>query len=219
MVFNKEKWTAIQKLQKGRHVTSYIHKPLEDLIVYLLYDTNVSADVISIITYATATIVAWFFYMGFYLRAIILAYFVGVLDGVDGKIARLRGKPTIIGKMEHVFDTMYEYLWYITLIVSLSSSFGKDILLFGMTWIALDALVKQTYNIFWLMTGKPLRVCGAAGRIITKIDSRRSMYMIHIFVWLLLGNIVNSIYTIIAHQVFTLVSYIILSFKYKTMAN
>jgi phosphatidylglycerophosphate synthase len=32
----------------------------------------------------------------------------GILDGTDGKLARLGGKKTLIGKLEHSFDVLFE---------------------------------------------------------------------------------------------------------------
>jgi hypothetical protein len=71
---------------------SHIHRPFEDFIVYLLYDFRfIGADCISLLTYALAFGVVYLIVVEKLALGLSLALLVGVLDGVDGKLARAMG--------------------------------------------------------------------------------------------------------------------------------
>ena len=215
MLLDREKWAKIQELQKGTHLMSRIHKPLEDIIVYLLYDlTFISADHISVLTYILAAMVSYFFITQKIVFALILAVVVGILDGVDGKIARLRAKKTLIGKLEHSFDMLYEQAWYISFIWYLYTTTGaQTFLVLGFIWILSDSYVRHIYNTFWLATGKSLKYYEGLAKKVTFIDGRRSFYILHMIIWYLIGNIAYALYTILIHCIATAIMYTYLSFK------
>jgi len=217
LLLNREKWMHIQKLQKGKHLMSRIHKPIEDLIVYLLYDLNfVSADHISIITYILASCVVYFFVVGKVLYALIFAIVAGILDGVDGKIARLRARKTYIGKLEHSFDMLYEQAWYASFIWYLWTTTGNNLYIaLGLLWLIMDSLVRHVYNTFWIATGKSLKYIGGVAEKVALIDGRRSIYVVHMVIWYLFGSIEYAIYTILIHCTATAITYIILSLKHQ----
>ncbi|MHA1617005.1 MAG: CDP-alcohol phosphatidyltransferase family protein [Candidatus Njordarchaeales archaeon] len=215
-MINKEKWTHIQQLQKGKHLMSKLHKPLEDIIVYLLYDLDfISADHISIITYILAFYVAYLFLKTNILYALILAFIVGILDGVDGKIARLRKRKTYIGKLEHSMDMLYEQTWYATYTWCLWTLYSSSqYLALGMIFLILDSFVRHIYNTFWIATGKSLKYSGGIAEKITMIDGRRSVYVLHMIIWYIIGKFNYSIYTILIHCGATAIAYFIISMKY-----
>ncbi len=213
-LLDREKWARIQGLQKGTHLISLIHKPVEDIIVYLLYDHEwIGADHISLLTYGLAAITAWLFARGSIARGLLLAILVGILDGVDGKIARLRGKSTLIGKLEHSFDMLYEQCWYAALIWWIWSSTGERLYLaLGLAWLLFDSLVRHVYNVVWVYTGKSLKRHPGVARIVTKVDGRRSVYILHLLFWYLVGRPFLSLWTILAHCSATAIAYIAIGF-------
>lgn len=215
LLLNREKWDKIQTLQKGTHFISKIHKPVEDFIVYLLYDLNfITADHISIATYVLAAIVVYLLITGNMIFALLIAVIVGILDGVDGKIARLRGKKTYIGKLEHSFDMIYEQAWYIAFIWYIWTSTGNiSFLILGLIWLVMDSYVRHIYNVIWIATGKSLKYHGKIGQYVTFIDGRRSVYILHMIIWLLVWMPWNAIYTILGHCVATATTYTIISLK------
>lgn len=212
---NKSKWDKIQTLQKGTHFMSKIHKPFEDLIVYMLYDFDfISADHISIFTYALAFLTSYMFLTSNIVLAVILAFIVGILDGVDGKIARLRNRKTYIGKLEHSFDMLYEQSWYITFTwYSWLTTNNLLFLIMGLIWLIIDSYVRHIYHIVWIATGRSLKYHGKLCYYITLIDGRRSVYVLHIIIWLLLSIPWNALYTILIHCSATAIAYTIISIK------
>jgi len=208
-----EKWEKIQSLQKGKHVMSMIHKPFEDMIVYLLYDfESIGADHISIIVYVLASLATYCFLKGPLVAALALAFIVGILDGVDGKIARLRGRRTYIGKMEHSLDMLYEQAWYAAFTWRLwTMTKNQMFLVLGFVWLISDGLVRHIYNTFWIATGKSLKYLKGLGEKITLIDGRRSIYIVHIIIWFIAGHPEYATFTILAHCIATAASYMVIS--------
>jgi len=214
-IIDREKWDKIQTLQKGTHLMSKVHKPFEDFIVYLLYDLEfISADHISILTYVLALIVAYMFLTSNVVLALILAFIVGILDGVDGKIARLRGKKTRIGKLEHSFDMIYEQMWYVAFTwYAWTLTSNIIFLIMGLTWLIVDSYVRHIYHIVWIATGKSLKYHKRIGHYVTLVDGRRSMYILHMIIWLILLTPWNALYTILGHCTATAITYTVLAFK------
>lgn len=216
---DRSKWERIRGLQKGRHLMSRVHKPFEDFIVYLLYDYRfIGADHVSILVYILAFTVVYLMIKGLLGPALVLAFIVGILDGVDGKIARLRGRKTIIGKMEHSIDMLYEQSWYAAYIWFIWSKTHVDIfLILGLIWLIMDSLVRHIYNTFWIATGKSLKYFGGIAEKVTYIDGRRSIYIVHMILWYIFGYPEYAIFTILIHCIMTVISYFILSIKYQYM--
>jgi phosphatidylglycerophosphate synthase len=214
-MFDSEKWADIQKLQKGTHLMSRIHKPFEDFVVYLLYDFEfIGADLVSVITYVMAFWAAYLMVIGELGMALLWMVVVGVLDGTDGKLARLRGKKTLIGKLEHSFDMLFEQVWYIAFTWYIWQATGSNtFLILGLVWLVLDGFVRHIYNVTWIATGKSLKYHGGMARYVTLIDGRRSVYVVHMIVWFFLGTPSLAMYTILGHCSLTAISYTFLAFK------
>ena len=209
-MINREKWRHIQQLQKGKHLMSKLHKPIEDFIVYLLYDLEfIGADHISIITYILAFIVVYFFLQAKVCYALVLALIVGILDGVDGKIARLRGKKTYIGKIEHSFDMLYEQIIYVSWIYYVYTTIPTiSVILIGIIFLVSDAFTRHVYMQFKIATGKNLLLMSKLDRKIAKIDGRRNVW----FIYMLIGVVIQPIWGLILmliHSLLTSIVYVV----------
>ena len=215
MFDSEKKWADIQKLQKGTHLMSRIHKPFEDFVVYLLYDFEfIGADLVSVITYALAFWAAYLLVIGELGMALLWMVVVGVLDGTDGKLARLRGKKTLIGKLEHSFDMLFEQVWYVAFTWYIWQATGSNtFLILGLVWLVLDGFVRHIYNVTWIATGKSLKYHGGMAGYVTLIDGRRSVYVVHMIAWFFLGTPSLAMYTILGHCALTAISYTFLAFK------
>src|SRR5207237_543025 len=60
-----------------------------------------------VLAFATTILVA----LGHLVWWIVLALFVGILDGLDGKQARIKVETSESGKLEHRFDSLFEVAW------------------------------------------------------------------------------------------------------------
>src|SRR4029077_1324546 len=55
------------------------------------------------------------FLLGWLWLATLLALFVAILDGVDGKLARVKVETTKFGEWEHYLDYSFEISWWLAL--------------------------------------------------------------------------------------------------------
>ncbi len=107
-----------QTVQKGvlELVAKYIHPPLEFGAVRLIAETRITPNQITFIWLILAAVAIPLFLQGYLLPGFILAALCGVLDGVDGKLARLTLRYSTIGDwLDHASGTIYDALWYLAL--------------------------------------------------------------------------------------------------------
>ena len=113
---------ADQLLRKTAHkgvlefVAKYIHPPLEFGMTRLIAHTKITPNLITAIWLILAAITIPLFATGKLFLGIILAAVSGVLDGVDGKLARLTLRFSKTGDLlDHVGGTIYDAIWYLAL--------------------------------------------------------------------------------------------------------
>jgi phosphatidylglycerophosphate synthase len=131
-----------------------------------------------VFTVVLGVLVAALFLNGWLRLGIILALAVGVLDGVDGKLARTKLQTSRIGELEHVGDFFVEHLWYLTITAFLVASTGRD----GLWWIGgalmvCDLLDNLLYYAGQVWLGKQLDELGPFDRGFRLIGGRRNIYI------------------------------------------
>jgi phosphatidylglycerophosphate synthase len=89
--------------------------PFENFLVRRLAPTRITPNQITLFTTLLGFFVAWLFWQGWLGLGVALAIVVEVLDGVDGKLARLKRMTSRLGEFEHVLDFFYETSWYVAL--------------------------------------------------------------------------------------------------------
>jgi len=94
-------------------VAWWINRPLENWVTRRIADWPSSANQVSAIVGCMAFAATGLFLAAWLLPASLLTLVVTVLDGVDGKLARVKGLTTRLGRLEHSLDQLYEQSWYI----------------------------------------------------------------------------------------------------------
>ncbi len=147
------------------------------------------------------------FLLGHLLAGGLLTFAVGVVDGLDGKLARIHGCETKLGRMEHVFDLLYEFSWLIALAFFLSRSLGSTPLMVAACSITFIAFYRFCYDQFGRATGVSLDVYGSFERVFRRVAGRRNIYNVYILVGVLLGVPFYSLMGILLHSALTAVVY------------
>jgi len=93
----------------------YIHQPIEKAIVYHLCEYPVTPNQLTLLNNIVAFVAMGLFAIGWLIPGIILALCVGVLDGLDGKQARMKLMTSKWGQLEELLDKIYENGWYLAL--------------------------------------------------------------------------------------------------------
>ena len=93
----------------------YFDPFFENLIVRRLAPTAITANQVTLITTVLGFAVAGLYLTGWLRLGVLLAIFVEVLDGVDGKLARITRTTSKAGEYEHILDFFYENSWWLAL--------------------------------------------------------------------------------------------------------
>ena len=188
-------------------VAHYLNRPIENKIVSLISDSLITPNQVTILTNVLAYIVTALFFSGHLLTGAILTFVVGILDGLDGKLARIRGCSTELGRMEHVFDLLYEFSWLIALAFFLSRSQGSIPILVTACSITFIAFYRFCYDQFGRVMGVSLDVYGRFERAFRRVAGRRNIYNVYILVGALLGVPLCSLVGISFHSALTAAVY------------
>ena len=186
----------------------YIHRPLENRIVLRLMNTKITPNQITVMTNLLAYVVAALYFFGFLLPGSILSFVVGLMDGVDGKLARAKNQTSKLGKMEHAFDLLFEFTWLISLALFLHRSSGDALpLTLSMFSILFISFYRYCYDTFSRTMGTSLDIYGGFEKAFRRIAGRRNLYNIHILIGILLGVPLYSLMSITVHAGLTAIIY------------
>lgn len=151
----------------------FIHPPIENAVVRLLWSTPVTPNMISVLAFLLGLYAAWSFATGALWTGLLLALMVGPIDGIDGKLARSRMEFSRWGDLEHVGDKIVEYAW----IAGLAAAIGT-----GTAW-ALAALITATAlaeavqgEFYRRITGAQLDDAGSFERTYRLVSGRRNTF-------------------------------------------
>ena len=186
----------------------YVHRPVENWITLRLMRTDVTPNQVTLMVNLLAYFAATLYFFGYLLQGSILSFIVGLLDGVDGKLARAKGQTTKLGKMEHAFDLLFEFTWLISLALFLYRSTGDSSpLILSMFSILFISFYRYCYDTFSRTMGISLDIYGDFERVFRRIAGRRNLYNIHILIGVLLGFPLYSLMSIMTHAALTSIIY------------
>lgn len=176
------KKVILDSAQKGTlDFPATVHGPIETFLISLLCETPITPNQLTILT----NIVAWsatiLLATGWLGWGLALALIVGVLDGLDGKQARVKVETSKSGKLEHWFDAIFEVSWWIAIAYHFQRS-GQlpdafrylALLLFAQ---AVDGILKSGVR---FAAGRSIEELGTFERMLHFVSGRRN-----VFVWLL----------------------------------
>ena len=199
----------------------YVHKPIENKLVSWIANFSITPNELTILVNILAYGVAALFFFGYLLPASILTFVVGIADGLDGKLARVKLKTSKLGSLEHSFDLLFEFSWFIALSWYLFRSTGTNTpLIFCMFIILFIAFYRHVYDQFRRAMGRSLDDSGGFERKFRRIAGRRNLYNIPILVGILLvplyslNALIYSLVFIFFHSGITAVVYSLRAMKH-----
>jgi len=166
----------------------YFDSPFENFLVRRLAPTSVTPNQITILTLVVALGVGLLFLEGWLRTGVALALLVGVLDGVDGKLARMKLQTSKLGELEHVGDFLYENFWYL----ALGTWFGHATGMAAYWWVgiflvACDLTDSLLYLIVSRRTGRMLDELTPFDTAFRRIAGRRNVYIMVLVAGCLVG--------------------------------
>jgi len=198
----------------------YVHRPVEDAIVERLVPTKITPNMLTILTNILAWTVTGLYLLGWIVPGLILAFAVGVVDGLDGKLARAKALTSKTGKLEHSLDMLYEYSWIVALAISFSSGLEDAVPLLLAAGIVLNvSFYRSCYDQFRGAMGRSLDDFGRFERVFRRVAGRRNLYNLHILFWLVVGQVQICLFTILVHSILTSIVYFSRAFKHLRSAD
>jgi 1L-myo-inositol 1-phosphate cytidylyltransferase / CDP-L-myo-inositol myo-inositolphosphotransferase len=175
-------YVLLDATQKGTlDIPALVHAPIETFLISLLCKTSITPNQLTIFTNIVAWIATVLFLTGRLGWGLVLALIVGVLDGLDGKQARVKVETTKRGKLEHWFDALFEWSWWIALAYYFRAS---GLLPDAFRYLALLAAAEAVDGILkgsiYFTTGKLIDELGSFERMVRLVGGRRNVY-----VWIL----------------------------------
>jgi phosphatidylglycerophosphate synthase len=183
------KRVLLDSIQKGPpDIPAWFHAPIETFLVSHLCKTPITPNQLTLFCNVVAWTVTILLATGHLGWGLGLALVVGVLDGLDGKQARVKLETSKAGKLEHFFDAVFENSWWLALAWHLSVSgklpnaFSYLGLLIGAE--ILDALARASIVRYY---GKSMAELGPFDRIFRLVGGRRNIY-----VWILALGLIGG---------------------------
>jgi phosphatidylglycerophosphate synthase len=202
----------VESAQKGTLdvIAWYIHRPIENFIVRHIADWPVTPNQVSVLTSLVGFAVAGLFLTGNLLPGVLLALVVNVMDGLDGKLARVKALTSKLGELEHSFDCLYEQAWYAGFAWGLYRLTGSPLpLILGTVMLLCDSFARHVSMQFKQVTGKSLADYAPFDRAFRRFDGRRNTYSFHLLLSILLGVPPVASFTMALHAAATAVVYAI----------
>ncbi len=169
----------IEAAQKGaQDFPARVHAPIENLLISHLCKTAITPNQLTVFS----NIVAWgatlLFATGHLAVGTALALAVGIVDGLDGKQARVKIETSKAGKLEHWFDALFEISWWIALAYYFQSS-GR--LPAAWSYLALLLCAEAAAGLAKLSVirrfGRLIDEMGDFDRIVRLFAGRRNIYV------------------------------------------
>jgi phosphatidylglycerophosphate synthase len=151
--------------------------PVENWVLRRIAPTAVTPNQVTVLTGVLGFVVTWCFWSGRLASGVLLAIAVEVLDGVDGKLARLKRATTPQGEIEHVLDFFYENSWYLALGSHLSAAGAPWAWPAGIAFTAFDLIDNLAYLLFERRYGRPLEESWPFLRRFRLVAGRRNVYV------------------------------------------
>ena len=179
----------VDATQKGsQDLPALIHAPIEKFLVSRLCKTSITPHQLTISWIILAFITTILFANGQLVLGVVLAFIVGILDGLDGKQARLKVETSKSGKLEHHFDSLFDVAWPSALAFHFYTS-GQlpnawRYLLILIAAEALDGIAKAG---IYFASEKLMTPPNLFDRIVRLLGGRRNIYVWVLLVAILLG--------------------------------
>ena len=215
--FKSAKKFLVKRTQKGTLdlIAWYFNRHFENIFVYLFADTKITANHITILVNILGYFVLFLFLIQYWWIGLFLLILVNILDGVDGKLARLKNQESIVGHIEHSFDQLYEQAIYVG--IGLASYFIID--QFFVIIALIIMLLSDSFNRHCSMQYKEVMKITLADsskfdQLFRKFDGRRNIYTLHILIFGIFGQFKFVIFSICIHAIITSIIYSIQAIKH-----
>ncbi len=192
-----------------------IHPPIENFLAGIISYLPITPNQLTLFINILAYLVTFLYLKGYLVWGIILSFIIGVLDGVDGKLARLKLQMTKIGELEHPFDFLFESSWILALGWYFSNKLSSlTPLLLSSLIIGLSGFYRSIYERFGKIYGMSLDMVDQISKISRRFLARRNVFNLIIALTLIFNIPQHALWLIFILSLFTAIFYTIQAFRY-----
>lgn len=190
----RAKWSLLDASQKGclDWPAWYIHRPIEKRVVYLLCETGITPNQITILCIIVALCGTALFAVGHLVSGLLLAMTVGILDGLDGKLARMKLMTSRLGEFEELSDKIYEASWYVAMAFHFSALFPTRSWALVVAYLVSNNLELIVYHVFKTHRGVQLDDFAPFDRVFRLIAARRNVNIYQLLPFYIANQFVPS---------------------------
>jgi phosphatidylglycerophosphate synthase len=188
----------------------YFNRPLENWLTLHLADTPITPNQMSVIVSLVAFVVTGLLILGWMWPAVLLALVVNILDGVDGKLARVKALATRFGQLEHSFDLLYEQSWYIAYTwATFKLRPSPTVLVIGFAMLLCDSFARHVSMQFRQVMGVALADYAPFDRQFRRFDGRRNIYSLYMLLGVVVGRPFYALVAMALHAAITGLVYVL----------
>lgn len=184
----------------------YIHPPIENWIVKHICPWPITPNQVTLVCNVIAYWAAVQFASGSLWGAVLAALVVGVLDGVDGRLARVKQLASRLGGiLEHFCDAIYEYVWQFAIAYRLvTEGHGTWPYMVAVFIIGVSMAEKVLLNMFEKRCGVPLDDFSPFDRSFRLVLARRNTYMWTLLVFIMFDALYIGYWVLAFHALISI---------------
>lgn len=165
-----------------------VNRPVERFLSYYLSEWRITPNQITFVGNIVAFSATALFFFGRLWPALALVFATAILDGLDGRQARIQIKTSRVGEIEHVFDAIAEVSWMVALAWFLSSNGAEPLYLYAAgAWTLFYAADNYAYTFYRVRRGIMIDQATLLDEAIRFVGSRRNTNFVTFAVAVALG--------------------------------
>ena len=189
----------------------YVHPYPENALATALVDTPLTPNHVTIISALVGFVATALFVEGRYLGGLALAVLANVLDGVDGKLARMTLRQSVGGdRLDHALDIGFEFSWYLAFGWSLSRTASTSApMAVGVAILLTMVACRVASGSYRWLSGWSIHDHRPFDRAFRLVAGRRNIYVLLLLVGHLAGYLSLMFQVVLGYAVVTLSVYLI----------
>lgn len=172
----------------------FLHPWPENWMAAWATRTGVTPNHITVVSAIIGFIGTYLFATQKFAAALGCALVAGILDGVDGKLARIKLMSSPFGdRLDHTLDVSFEFSWYIALGWGLAAATGDSShIATGVAIIGVMILNRALSGVYLMLTGRQIHDHTAFDRGVRLVAGRRNIFVLILITGALIGKLSSA---------------------------
>lgn len=155
----------------------WIHRPIELALAPHVAELPVTPNQLTALGLVLGVLATWMFASGAVALGLSIAMVYGVVDGLDGKQARLKVETSPAGEMEHLADYVVETSWWVALAWTVLGRGDSGAPVACAVLVGCDLLTRWGSGFFRRRAGRPIDDWSRWDRAARAVAGRRNIYV------------------------------------------